>query len=357
MFFGRKNLSSYDATEDIMWRFWAWLWFLLSLAIAIATPFVAELWIDTHWAAVASHVLIDWTRHWVEVYIVSAICTLALFETGNYASHRNNLKHTPPAFMVEMLANLSEKAGIPTPRLEYRPSKNFGAATSSSLLFGSKIMWHGTYQEFTRGEIYSILAHEVGHLTMRDTKTSLLQHLVLGGLRVLALLQFVIMLLALATCFIHLFPGWIISFMLVFPICYAIVTRSEDAVIGAVVAGILSLVRLLSPEITAPIVFAFTTSFAGTVLSVLAAHAYSRVIEYRADAVAIDIAGPEYADDLMRALDKGTNLIHNTPEKRHRYRNTSILLMAHPRVVDRKIALEKKQLADMFSRHRKQKYN
>ncbi len=349
MFVRRKNLPHHDVATDRRWRIQASCWFLLSISIAVATPHLAQLWIENHWAHVSSTVLRFTVDSWIEIYLFTAIGTLIAFEVGHYQNLRGH-KVDPPAFMEQMLAELAQKAGIPTPLLIYEPGNRPRAATSTSFLSGSKIYWQGGYERFTRDEIRAVLAHEVGHVALMDTQTSLIKHLVLGGLRLLAVVQFMVMLVALVLTFFHLFPWFVGNFVLMTIICYAFLSRTEDAIIAGVVAGLLLYGLQLSIDITAPIVFAFTTSLVGTILSVLASHAYSRATEYRADAVAIDLAGPEYADDLSSALDKFFKNIYNTEEKRKLYRRTSEWLMSHPRMVDRRLALRLRQVKDLGRR-------
>lgn len=349
MFVRRKFLPAHQAEQDRRWRIQASCWFMLSIVVAIATPLVAQLWIDNHWAHLTSTILRFTVNSWIEIYALAAFITLVAFEFGHYENLRGH-KVDPPQFMERILEELAAKAGIPTPLLIYEPNSKPRAATSTSFLSGSKIFWQGGYDRFTLDEIRAVLAHEVAHLAMLDTRTSLIKHLILGGLRLLALLQFVVMVVALTLTFFHLFPWFVGNFVLVTIICYAILTRTEDSIIAGVTAGLLLFGLKLSIDITAPIVFAFTTSLAGTVLAVLASHAYSRVIEYRADAVAIDLAGAEYADDLSSALDKFFKLIYDTEGKRRLYRRTSEMLMSHPRMVDRRLALRVRQIKDLGKR-------
>jgi Zn-dependent protease with chaperone function len=345
----RKYLPHHDVATDRRWRIQASCWFLLSIAVAIATPHLAQLWIENHWGHVSSTILRFTVDSWIEIYLFTGLATLVAFEIGHYQNLHGH-KVDPPAFMEKMLTELAEKAGIPTPLLIYEPDDKPRAATSTSFLSGSKIYWQCGHERFTLDEIRAVLAHEVGHLVLMDTRTSLVKHLVLGGLRLLALVQFMVMLVALTLTFFHLFPWYVGNFVLVTIICYALLSRSEDAIFGGIAAGLLLYGLQLSIDITAPIVFAFTTSLAGTILSVVASHAYSRVTEYRADAVAIDLAGPEYADDLSSALDKFFKLIYNTEEKRQLYRSTSEWLMSHPRMVDRRLALRARQMKDLGRR-------
>lgn len=349
MLIRRKYLPSHQAAIDRRWRVLASVWFILSIVIALVTPYLAQLWIENHWTQVTSTILRFTVDSWIGIYILSAIVTLVAFEFGHYENLRGQ-KVDPPLFMKRILEEIANKAEIPTPMLIYEPGRKPRAATSSSLLSGSKIFWQGSLEAFTQDEIRAVLAHEVAHLVMLDTRTSLVKHLILGGLRLLALVQFIVMVVAITLAFLSLFPWFVSHFVLITIISFALITRTEDSIIAGLLAGLFLFGLQLSIDIAAPIVFAFTTSLGGTVLSVLASHAYSRITEYRADAVAVDLTGPEYADDLSSALDKFFKLIYNTKEKRQFYRRTSELLMSHPRMVDRRLALRVRQIKDLGRR-------
>ncbi len=338
MFIRRKGLTPDMAKVDWRWRLEAWFWFLTSITVAIITPHMAQLWVTHHWAHVESPVITFTVRNWIEIYAVAAVMTFVGYEIWHWRSLHGERAEVPPIIerIVDMIAN---KAGVDVPLVIYKPNERLRVATSSSFISGSRIYWSGRYDFFTEEEIVAVISHEMAHIKMNDTRVSLVKHLILGGMRILAIMQFIVMLAGLTIVFLDLFPWWIGSFVLVSPICYAVVKRSEDAILLGLMAALLLWVRDLSPEVTAAMVFAFTTSFVGTVLTVLASHAFSRVIEYRADAVAIDIAGNEYTDDLCAALDKFYDKILNTKKKKKLHQRMWDILLSHPRVADRHISL------------------
>lgn len=349
MLVNRNKMPDHLRDEDRRWRRRAWLYFLVSVGITIATPHLAQLWVENHWAGVTSTAISVTVTNWIGVYFISGIITLVAFEISHYAILRGK-RSEPPAFMVQMIEEIAKEAGITAPLLVFEPGKKIRAATSSSFMSGSKIYWQGAYDQFTHEEIRAVLAHEIAHIAMFDTRTSLVKHLLLGGLRLLAVMQFAVMVVALMLSFLNLFP-WFIGHGVLFAVmCYALWSRTGDAITGGVFAAILLYSSYTAVNITGPMVFAFTTSLVGTVLAVLASHAYSRVIEYRADAVAIDLIGPEYADDLASALDRFYKMRLNTKKKRRLYKQIPEFLMTHPRMVDRQIALKMRQMLDASKR-------
>ena len=328
-------------TNSLRWRVQSTFWFTLSIAIAIAVPFLTEWIISKYWETANQSWFVKATVHnWVEIYAISAIVAFVSFEISMVRMIKS-ANQNPPVVLLAILENVSKKAGLDTPMLIYEKSNSWCAATTRSFAAGRKVLWQGSHEIFNTREVEAIMAHEVGHLLMRDIRTSMIKHFILGGLRLLSLVLLVLTALVTVVWFLQLVPQDKIVFYSIAMIFVAIWRRKPGFVyLGAVFTIACSMAHWVDPSVPSAIWFAMIMTLLGTVASVLASHAYSRVVEFRTDAVGVAILGEDYREDLIRSLDKVlVRAFRKNPEMIKIYKWLPDILLTHPRNVDRAISL------------------
>lgn len=266
MFYGFDSSDRVFNVNMRRWRFWAMAYYALTIAVLIAAPLLA-VWtarfvtpesLDTRFvrATIGS---------WERAYFICVLFIFALIEFMGWimVTAHKEVKN-PDQRAVSVLNELAAKAGIPVPRfvhLENASRINAGAARS--FFFGRKVLLVGDTSKLSLEQLRAVLAHEMAHLVMRDVRTG---H-VLTALR---------------------FAARVLNVCITVAFLATLVYRNFELTWFLAVANVITLY--------------------GNSAAKYLALAYSRVCEYRADAIAVQLTTTEHRKHLISALKRVSDL-------------------------------------------------
>lgn len=200
---------------------------------------------------------------WERMYILAMVIVYGLVELGSWFLVNKNLEKDskPDPRVMPMLGELCHTAGFDGAiRVIYLPSKTMlNAAATRSFFFGRKVLLFGDISKLADEELRAVLAHELAHLIMRDVRTN----------QPLRALMFAVNLL---------------NFVLLLALVSSLIYRN--------------------PELTWFLVSAYVITAVCSKVAKFAYLSYSRICEYRADAIAVQLTGPEHRKHLIRAISK-----------------------------------------------------
>ncbi len=259
MFFAFKTENS-KLTERLKdWRTKAIICFGLTIFWAVMTPVMAGR-AQYHVAEDAvSHWLISATIGiWPYLYLAAILFMFIMIEILNAVIVKES-SYAYDERVDKMVARLAKKAGLKSiPIVVYVPSKyliNAGAGTS--YLFGNKIVLFGDIMKLSDEQLEAVIAHEMAHLLMGDVRAG---HF-LGSL---------------------MFSLRLVNILILLACIVAIFVDEHDVLWYLAVTYFITLIG-------SRVARAFQLKF-------------SRVCEYRADALAVDFTTPEHRIHLINAL-------------------------------------------------------
>lgn len=259
MFFAYKPNNSKLAERLRDWRTKAFAKFVLAVFWAMVTPVMAGMAQHQVVEEAVSHWLISATIGiWPYLYLTAILFMFIMIEILNAVI----VKESSFAYderVDKIVAKLAKRAGLRSiPIVVYIPSKyliNAGAGTS--YLFGNKIVLFGDIVKLSDEQLESVIAHEIAHLRMGDVRAG---HF-LGSL---------------------MFSLRLVNVLILLACISAIFVDEHDVLWYLAVTYIITLVG-------SRVARSFQLQF-------------SRVCEYRADALAVDFTTPGHREHLINAL-------------------------------------------------------
>jgi Zn-dependent protease with chaperone function len=246
--------------EDMSnWRLGAALAYGMSIFWVLVTPFIVTNMQDL----VPITSLATWhVRYtigsWWETYLIVLLATYLFIEfAGWIIVHEKSTQY--PAYVDDILRELSLKAGYDNPpRLVYIKSANLiNAGAMRSFMFGNKVILFGDITKLSREQLRAVLAHEMAHLMMADVIVGQFARGLLGAVRVLNLTTFAALVLS-------------------------VFTQDHDMVWFLLVT--------------------YLTTLVGSAIARAFYMKYSRICEYRADAIAIQLTSEAHRQHLVDGL-------------------------------------------------------
>lgn len=252
-----KDKTLKDRLEN--WRLKAAGYSGLAIFWAIVTPLMAARAQYQVPATVMDHWLVAATIGiWPYIYAAAIATIFVLIELIN-AIIVSDRSHQYDERVDKMVARLSKKAGLPyIPEVIYIPTKHLiNAGAGTSYLFGHKIVLFGDIIKLSDEQLEAVLAHEIAHLRMGDVRLGHFLGSLILSLRVVN--------------------------MLIFIACAAAIFSPEHDVLWFLaVTYIITLV--------------------GSRLARYFQLKVSRICEYQADALAIDLTSAAHRQHLVDAL-------------------------------------------------------
>jgi len=240
------------------WRKSGLGWWLFTLGWVLATPFMAMRLQHQ----IAPELANGWLAsiaitNWPMTYGIMVLTVFLLVELISWLLIQDHSMDYPE-HIDKAVGRLAQKAGIPVPRVIYIADTNFlNAGALRSFMYGSKVVLFGNITKLNKEQLEAIIAHEIAHLVMRDVWFSQFARAMLASVKMVNRLT----LLALA---ISIFvPNHDLTWFL---------------------AG------------------TFLVTWFGSLLARASYLKYSRICEYRADAIAVELTTPEHRQHLIDGL-------------------------------------------------------
>ena len=259
MFFTYKPKNS-KLTERLKdWRTKAIAYFALAVFWAVMTPVMAGRAQYQVAEEAVSHWLISATIGiWPYLYLAAILFMFVMIELLNALIVKDRA-FTYDERVDKMVARLAKKAGLTNlPHVVYVPTKHLiNAGAGTSYLFGHKVVFFGDIINLKDEELEAVIAHEIAHLRMGDVRAG---HF-LGSL---------------------MFSLRLVNKLILLACIVAIFVNQHDVLWYLALTYFITLVG-------SRLARAFQLHF-------------SRVCEYRADALAIDFTTPAHRSHLINAL-------------------------------------------------------
>jgi|GEM_PF-5970963 len=328
--------GQYYKDRALDWHVRSAFWFIMSLVFALGTPWVTQSLATSWWQGTEQNYLVWFIIYcWPAVYFAAFVMGMIQHEQQCYSMFKERNTNPSPRLLA-ILKKVSRQAGIETPHLIHNPQGAWSAAATRSFICGRKILWSGSDKFMTDNEVTAVIAHEVGHFVMRDIRTMVIKHCILGGMKMLKKMLFVATIYVSIVWMVHLVPYKIFVIVTSCGIGFSAAFGQKKWLMRFLLVGVFYVTTdTFTDGIPGVIWFAMMMSFFGSVGALLCSAAYSRIIEYRTDAVGVDIIGQQYAADLVSALDKVMRIKLSGEKTREIYEALPDILLSHPRNRDR----------------------
>lgn len=238
--------------------------FISILGVAIATPLFVQF-MHKQLGFEGSSFLIDLAvNQWVWFYLGSIIFIQCMNELFSSLMIRTGALAIPSHIPAIVYAKAKRVGLQRKPRIVYLPNRDMlNAAATRSFRFGNKVLLMGNFSALSYEQQEAVIAHEIAHLAMGDVRA------------------------------MHFARGLVMAMYLINRLLFLAFLVSLPA---AIFAGTVEVAQFL-----------FVTWLVTRILSRAVKKemlAYSRICEYRADAIAVHLTTPAHRRHLISAIEK-----------------------------------------------------